>query len=394
MSWLFGNDDAQPEKGKAGGSAQRTTEDLANNAVETIAALLRLLGRYSFDVSERDAAGFNKLCDQWARHVLVGTPAPVKRADEEEPLEGSRDWVALRRFIGSHRRGEQQHVTRSLNDLREVTWAFANNLSQTVVEDRRASQKLEEQLKRLHAATNNAGSTEDIKKAALEIAGEMSSTLTEHASRRDEQVSKLGRSLKVMRGELDKAKKKMSTDALTQVFNRAAFDEQMDRVVSIGLFSGQPGCLLMVDVDHFKKINDTMGHQTGDAVLREVARCCRRSFPRKTDFVARYGGEEFGIILQDTSLADAKILSERLLRNIRMLQFLHSGKRVGVTISIGLAELRLEDSPADWVERADQCLYKAKQTGRDRVVVAETAAAGPLPSGPIDDSVAEDEAGD
>jgi diguanylate cyclase len=124
----------------------------------------------------------------------------------------------------------------------------------------------------------------------------------------------------------------------------------------------------MVDVDHFKRINDTFGHPAGDEALRRLADTIVRTFPRRTDFVARYGGEEFAVVLPQEGVETARILGARLLVNVRNQSIELGGTAVRLTISIGFAVLRPGEETASWVARADHALYRAKQAGRDRLI--------------------------
>ena len=128
--------------------------------------------------------------------------------------------------------------------------------------------------------------------------------------------------------------------------------------------------LLIVDADHFKKINDTYGHQGGDAVLKAISDCLVRNFPRKSDMVARYGGEEFAVVLPDTSPQNAVRLAERTRLAVSDLQVVHGAHTIGITISVGVSQLGRHESVQSWLERTDQALYQAKSRGRDRVVAA------------------------
>ena len=123
----------------------------------------------------------------------------------------------------------------------------------------------------------------------------------------------------------------------------------------------------MVDVDHFKHINDTYGHPAGDAVLQELANRLVSTFPRKTDFIARYGGEEFCILLHNAGNELSQRLGERLLHSVRAEEFHYQDTRIPVTVSIGIAELSPGETVASWVARADRALYRAKDSGRDQL---------------------------
>ncbi len=157
------------------------------------------------------------------------------------------------------------------------------------------------------------------------------------------------------------------TDALTQLPNRRYGMDRLEQECSFALHSGAPLACLMLDIDHFKRINDRYGHETGDHVLRQLAgvvqRVCRRS-----DVPFRYGGEEFCIVCPGTPLQDALQFGERILEAVRQERFGGNDRRLGVTVSIGAAEQAPETSAEMLLARADTALYAAKAAGRDRVV--------------------------
>jgi len=127
---------------------------------------------------------------------------------------------------------------------------------------------------------------------------------------------------------------------------------------------------VLIDVDHFKSVNDGFGHAAGDEVLRQLTGVLVRTFRRRDDVVARYGGEEFGIILRDTVLREAALLSERLLESVRDLSVDHTGRTIKLTVSVGIAQVQPGETSEAWLQRTDQALYEAKNGGRDRVACA------------------------
>jgi diguanylate cyclase len=160
------------------------------------------------------------------------------------------------------------------------------------------------------------------------------------------------------------------SDPLTLVGNRQRFDDSLGTMTAAARASGQPLSLLIADIDHFKKFNDWFGHQAGDQVLRLVATAIKDAL-RDSDVVARYGGEEFTVILPNAPMATARIAAERVRQSIaaRDVKKRTTGESLGqITISIGVAEFRPRESSAEFVERADSCLYAAKRSGRNRVV--------------------------
>ncbi|GIV15675.1 MAG: hypothetical protein KatS3mg022_1110 [Armatimonadota bacterium] len=156
------------------------------------------------------------------------------------------------------------------------------------------------------------------------------------------------------------------TDALTQVGNHRAFQEHLHAQISLSARKQQPLCLMLIDVDYFKQYNDTYGHPQGDTVLREVARLLTEN-TRTYDFVARYGGEEFAVILPDTDIETATVVAER----VREVVEHHPFPNRRITISIGLASWRAGVDSSALIHEADEALYEAKRSGRNRVCLAK-----------------------
>ena len=158
------------------------------------------------------------------------------------------------------------------------------------------------------------------------------------------------------------------TDVVTGIYNHRAFQKQLEDEITRSQRYNRPLSLLMVDLDHFKTLNDTYGHTIGDAILREVSELLKQGL-RTNDFPARYGGEEFSIILPETSLEGAQIVAERLRNSILYHLFnLPGGHRAFLSISVGVANLPLDARDKDGlIEMADKALYFAKQNGRNRV---------------------------
>lgn len=161
-------------------------------------------------------------------------------------------------------------------------------------------------------------------------------------------------------------------DALTGLFNRRAILAHLEALHRDRRQASQSLCLMMCDVDHFKRINDRHGHGKGDEVLRQVAHLLSGRL-REGDRVGRIGGEEFLIVLATADLADAGQVAERLRQEVSQMQVLCSeGTRLEVTISIGVAQsLHQDEDWADVIARADAGLYAAKRAGRDKVIVAD-----------------------
>jgi diguanylate cyclase (GGDEF)-like protein len=167
-------------------------------------------------------------------------------------------------------------------------------------------------------------------------------------------------------------------DELTQLHNRRAFDEALARQISSVERGGDSGALLTLDIDHFKVINDTYGHAAGDDVLRYFARVVRATL-RPTDQPHRVGGEEFAIILPQTDMETASALADSVRRAIAAGAATHKDQSISMTVSIGVAPITEHMTPAVALEAADAALYRAKLSGRNRVVAVDKAG----PNGPV-----------
>lgn len=162
------------------------------------------------------------------------------------------------------------------------------------------------------------------------------------------------------------------TDDLTGVYTRRYFEERVKQAMDHSRRYDSTCCLIFLDIDHFKAINDTHGHHVGDLVLIDVANTLQKT-ARKSDVVGRLGGEEFILFLSDTALEGAEIYAERIREKIAAIEFNFEGQVIHLTASLGVAEYNTAYgyAPYQFIEAADQAMYQAKETGRNKVVVAE-----------------------
>jgi diguanylate cyclase len=169
--------------------------------------------------------------------------------------------------------------------------------------------------------------------------------------------------------ELAQTSEMVRHDTLTGALNRRGMDEAVEREVARAKRRNAPMCLAMLDIDNFKKINDTYGHDTGDQALIHLAQVVRETL-RPHDTLARYGGEEFVIILADTRLDDGVAAMVRVQRELTRKFFMHNNEKLLITFSCGVAELAAEEEPPAAIKRADQAMYLAKRAGKNRVMAA------------------------
>jgi diguanylate cyclase (GGDEF)-like protein len=159
-------------------------------------------------------------------------------------------------------------------------------------------------------------------------------------------------------------------DGLTKAFNKKYFTDRLESEFTFAIRHAAPLTLVLFDIDHFKRVNDTFGHQAGDHVLSEIATLLSGTL-RAEDVFARYGGEEFGVICRGSDLMQGQIVGERLRRAVEVNRFIYEGTHIPITISVGVAGLpnATVKDVTELVAVADQALYKSKNAGRNRVTL-------------------------
>ncbi len=176
-----------------------------------------------------------------------------------------------------------------------------------------------------------------------------------------------------LRAELEETVDLSTKDGLTGVFNRRYFDIHIKQMIAKYHESPKPICMMMLDMDHFKEVNDNYGHPAGDAVLKTLASILKSSF-RVTDLIARYGGEEFIVLLNNLDLKEGTEIAEKTRAAIEAADFVIPDRKKPLhkTTSIGIVQYVDGDSPKTFIDKVDKALYEAKETGRNKVVVGKS----------------------
>jgi diguanylate cyclase len=190
-----------------------------------------------------------------------------------------------------------------------------------------------------------------------------------------DELARTNKDLAQLRTEFQRVRQESLLDPLTGIKNRRAFDHSLKECCEQARAQGEELCLLMVDIDHFKKINDQHGHVVGDAVLKWVSAAINDTV-RGADILARFGGEEFVVLLPATPMVGAERVADNIcnkLRNQKCCPSEQIGDIGRVTVSVGVARYSLQETEEEFVNRSDVALYRAKQSGRNRVCTDEVA---------------------
>jgi diguanylate cyclase (GGDEF)-like protein len=160
-----------------------------------------------------------------------------------------------------------------------------------------------------------------------------------------------------------------SLDTLSGLLNRRTLFQRIDMEIERSLRLGLPLAGIMIDIDHFKRVNDNHGHQCGDMIIREIGVKLTKTL-RKYDYAGRYGGEEFYVIFSNTTCDTARAIADRFRKDMEETPFVCSSEKFQVTVSVGIAQYSAGETPDKWIARADSAMYRAKQMGRNRVIVS------------------------
>lgn len=290
--------------------------------------------------------------------------------------------VTMRSRVQSERAEVETFFKQLTNNLQELDMSLRGAVvahRETVEDGRALNAEVQVQMQGIEDSVRWAQNLEHLKQAVQERIDTVRRhmevfrrTEDERIERAEREVAQLNARLRTLesetealRGCLQRERNQALIDPLTEIANRLAYNERIAQEWARWKRYRSPLAFSVWDVDHFKRINDTYGHQAGDKVLRVVAKLLSTQV-RETDFVARYGGEEFVILLPETDLPQARAVAEKIRAAVQACEFHYRGERVLITISCGLAQFRGQDDPDAVFARADAALYRAKAAGRNR----------------------------
>lgn len=347
-----------------GSVSSRATAPLVDDlSKDTLAAMLRMLGEFALPTKQISVADFKAEMESMAKKMLVG-------AGMEDGAFGKkgmqRIYAEIKQQVRAQRKAESTEYSNHRQSASIIVADLVAGLRRTLESRRGHDEGIVRALSEMEAAVE-AGNLDNIKRVCSQTVLQIKDVVAVQRERDQKQLEELSGQLRTMKEELLETQSEMQRDALTGVLNRGAFDDTFHQTVDIANASAMELTLYMMDLDHFKKVNDTYGHQGGDLVLKEVGKQLIRCFPRKDDMVFRYGGEEFAILCRNTGTDDAFMLAERVRKQISALTIEFDSVDYHQTVSVGWAVISPQETAETFLKRADDALYMAKKNGRDRV---------------------------
>jgi len=304
---------------------------------------------------------------------LLGAPPGVKSLQDVERL--LRDIIWRRRQV-------HQGIEDAKTSMKHLITLFLDRLTLLSASTDGYSERIGEYAREIESAT-------DISQLSGVVSRLMADTrsIQVDVARSGEELDEARRSVQEYEARVSRLERELKTaaslvreDPLTGTLNRRGLEEAFNAEMSRAKRSSHPMSLAVLDVDNFKHLNDRLGHQAGDAALSYLARILRTTL-RPSDIIARFGGEEFVILLPETMRDEAVQVMTRVQRELTRRFFLHENEKVLITFSAGVAECSEGESRDSLIGRADQAMYEAKQTGKNRVCVAKEPAPG-VPASP------------
>ncbi len=330
--------------------------------LETVRSLLVFLKDFSMDLREEevDSRRFRRDIDALSEKFAT---TPRTRS-----LAGT--YRRFKKKINAFITGQKACLAAREAELKEIIDLLTRAMAALDADNQVFNQTVYRQAERIE----DLKQLDDIRKIKTSLSvgvDRLRTAVREKRMKDNRRLEHLSRRVQTLHRELEATRAESMTDGLTGVYNRKALDGHLIDLVERNHARREPFCLLLLDIDDFKAVNDTFGHPVGDRVLVAVAGHCR-TIIRDNDFIARYGGEEFAVVIPGVSLRVARKRAEQLCRRIAETHYELDGQQepavLRVTVSIGVSRYRRGDNVSSVLERADKSLYAAKAAGKNRVV--------------------------
>lgn len=290
---------------------------------------------------------------------------PIDRRSIADAERGLRDAIIKQGLL-------KQNLIEAKTTLRNLMATFVDRLGEITTSTGAYHQKIEGYSKKISKSKNLADLSHLLEDIMQDTRTIQTSALRSHEElvQTRKQVQESETRIRQLEQELSHVSEMVREDQLTGALNRRGLDAAFEHDAAQADRTESPLCVALLDIDNFKRLNDTQGHQAGDLALIHLSQVIKEAL-RPSDSVARYGGEEFIILLPDTPLEEAATAIERLQRELTKRFFLHGNERILITFSAGVAQRDQHEPQEEVIGRADKAMYQAKHTGKNRVVVAK-----------------------
>ncbi|HJV67979.1 GGDEF domain-containing protein [Ideonella sp.] len=306
--------------------------------------------------------------DSWVQGQVASLRERLAGPPSARAVHSAGLLLAQARMRQRELRGDRDQARDALKELIHRMLAELGQLDQHTGRFSDGMLRYAETIERADSLQSLAGVVREMVDESRAVHGLVSST-RERLAGEHQRATELEQQVRSLEAELRKLSDEVATDVLTQVANRRGLMQAFEAEKSRLERDGGPLAVGLLDIDNFKRLNDSLGHAAGDQALIALAQHVRRSL-RPVDVVARFGGEEFVVLLPGTPVDEAQKVLTRLQRELSASLFMHDGKEVFVTFSAGVTPYRLGEKVEEALERADEALYEAKRTGKNRTCIA------------------------
>lgn len=324
----------------------------------TLIYMIDVYNKHLFEVEKHSVRKVREKLDSMAKDLV-----------NSDPKELEKTLFELRQFFSSYRIDEYSYVQNTFDDFKRIVWDFADQLSEDLQFENSKEKHLETNLKDLKEAVE-ANSIEILRLKSREFINSYVEYQSQKNELRKKRIANTKKNLDTVKKQLMEANNNLNVDHLTSASNRKSFDEYLKKVVQMNKINNGQVSIIMLDIDFFKKINDSYGHDIGDFVLKECVHTLKQVFNKDNEMVARIGGEEFVVVLPNHTSEHAVVRAEEAQKRIRNEAFIQGQVEIKFTVSMGIAQLFENETTSDWLKRADLALYQSKNSGRNKYTVA------------------------
>jgi diguanylate cyclase len=344
------------------------TSDLpiVNEEKATLLYIIDTYNKHLFEIEKHSIRKVREKLDSMAKALV----------ESNDPKQVEKTLFEIRQFFSSYRIDEYSYIQNTFDDFKRIVWDFADQLSEDLQFESNKEKQMGTHLKDLKEAVE-ANSIELLRLKSREFINSYVEYQHQKNEMRNKRVMSAKKNLETIKKQLLVANDNLNKDHLTGANNRKAFDEYVNKLVQMNSINKASLCVIALDIDHFKKINDVYGHDVGDFVIKECVRILKSVFFKEEEMVSRVGGEEFIVVLPHHSIEQAISRAEALQAIVRNEAFVIGDHAIKFTVSMGIAQKFESEDVSDWLKRADTALYNSKNSGRNKYTLAGTS---PKPS--------------